>query len=97
MEGPTTYEESVEVMMIALRQLCEHRQREHTHVSEGARPSKHEVSRGSCVLFYVSTSHVHHYDGCGCKTVLAGKLLLLGLNVHSNLLWLIRDGGKWGG
>ena len=42
-EGPTTYEESVEVMMIALRQLCEHRQREHTHVSEGARPSKQEV------------------------------------------------------
>ncbi|XP_070197331.1 TBC1 domain family member 1-like [Littorina saxatilis] len=44
MEGPTTYEESVEVMMIALRQLCERRQREHTHVSEGARPSKQDMN-----------------------------------------------------
>lgn len=44
MEGPTTYEESVEVMMIALRQLCEHRQREHTHISEGARPGKNELN-----------------------------------------------------
>lgn len=44
MEGPTTYEESVEVMMIALRQLCEQRQREHTHVADGARPSKHDMN-----------------------------------------------------
>nr|KAG5707808.1 hypothetical protein BaRGS_015968 [Batillaria attramentaria] len=55
MEGPTTYEESVEVMMIALRQLCEQRQREHTHVSEGARPSKTDLNlldeRGKFVLF----------------------------------------------
>ncbi|KAL8573380.1 hypothetical protein ACOMHN_032395 [Nucella lapillus] len=44
MEGPTTFEESVEVMMIALRQLCEQRQREHTHVADGARPSKHDMN-----------------------------------------------------
>ncbi|XP_076467921.1 TBC1 domain family member 1-like isoform X2 [Babylonia areolata] len=44
MERPTTYEESVEVMMIALRQLCEQRQREHSHVADGARPSKHDMN-----------------------------------------------------
>ncbi|XP_025087952.1 TBC1 domain family member 4-like isoform X3 [Pomacea canaliculata] len=45
MEGPTTYEESVEVIMIALRQLCEQRQRDHTHITEGTKPSKQDTRK----------------------------------------------------
>ncbi|KAJ8297907.1 hypothetical protein KUTeg_024438 [Tegillarca granosa] len=33
-ENPQSYEETVEVMMIGLRKLCENRQREHTHISD---------------------------------------------------------------
>lgn len=33
-ENPQSYEETVEVMMIGLRKLCEGRQRDHTHISD---------------------------------------------------------------
>ena len=34
MENPQSYEETVEVLMIELRKLCETKQREHSHISD---------------------------------------------------------------
>ena len=38
-ENPQCHEESVEVLMIALRKMAEHKQREHSHISDGGKGS----------------------------------------------------------
>ena len=36
-QNPQSHEESVEVLMIALRRMAEHKQREHSHISDGGK------------------------------------------------------------
>ncbi|KAK6168433.1 hypothetical protein SNE40_020968 [Patella caerulea] len=43
-ENPQTHEEMVELIMISLRQLCERKQKEHLHISEGSNSSKPEFN-----------------------------------------------------
>lgn len=45
-ENPQSHEESVEALMIALRKMCELKQREHSHISDPGKGSqKTDVSK----------------------------------------------------
>ncbi|XP_059145308.1 TBC1 domain family member 1-like [Physella acuta] len=43
-ESPESFEENNEVIMIYLRKLCERKQKEHTHISDGNRTNKIEIN-----------------------------------------------------
>ncbi|XP_041360005.1 TBC1 domain family member 4-like isoform X2 [Gigantopelta aegis] len=43
-ENPQSYDETVEVLMISLRRLCERKQKEHVHISEGGKNVKSEFN-----------------------------------------------------
>ena len=50
MENPQSYEETVEVLMIELRKLCETKQREHSHISDNNKVTvKAEVIMNSLI------------------------------------------------
>ncbi|XP_046369394.2 TBC1 domain family member 1-like isoform X2 [Haliotis rufescens] len=43
-ENPKGYDEMVEILMIELRKLCERKQKEHVHISEGAKQCKNDFN-----------------------------------------------------